>query len=427
MKIILLCLLIVTPYAISSENLRLATYNSKFLSACMNKVRVINYQSVINNLNADVVALQEVRDRYAVERYFPATDWNIIIDDDSRDDMNLTFAIRKGFQYRVDSGNLKNVDKNIDFAFPKSNPNFIDERRVLKLFISYKGKEILLLNHHAKSRYNGRMITDEQRTNAALDLLYYIYQAPTEYVALFGDFNDTPDDRSLNTLERGIDSPMLIENVNGSFLINITEPLTLKEHVSFGLKSLDKTDSIVRLVNPSIPGSRKENIDNFLNDIPARKALYDQILVSPALITLFSQPTAAKIFDDVVGIDGNDDTRASDHLPVYVDFHCPDCDAPKLRITALLPNPLGSDSGNELIKIQNFGNSFQGKIIIQDASLKNEVIEIDLAKQQTIIHKIQSGVTLNNNGDTIRILNKYEELLDEVTYSSSKEQMEIFF
>ena len=57
------------PYAISSENLRLATYNSKFLPACMNKVRVINYQSVINNLNADVVALQEVRDRYAVERY----------------------------------------------------------------------------------------------------------------------------------------------------------------------------------------------------------------------------------------------------------------------------------------------------------------------------------------------------------------------
>ncbi|MEZ9005655.1 hypothetical protein AB6E26_23550, partial [Vibrio splendidus] len=47
-----------------------------------------------------------------------------------------------------------------------------------------------MLNHHAKSRYNGRMITDEQRTNAALDLIDYIYQAPTEYVALLGDFND---------------------------------------------------------------------------------------------------------------------------------------------------------------------------------------------------------------------------------------------
>ncbi|OCH21489.1 hypothetical protein [Aliivibrio sp. 1S128] len=98
--------------------------------------------------------------------------------------------------------------------------------------------------------------------------------------------------------------------------------------------------------------------------------MYDQILVSPALITLFSQPTAAKIFDEVVGIDGNDDTRASDHLPVYVDFHCPDCDAPKLRITALLPNPLDSDSGNELIKIQNFGNSFQEKLSSKMLHLK---------------------------------------------------------
>ncbi len=214
------------------------------------------------------------------------------------------------------------------------------------------------------------MITDEQRTNAALDLIDYIYQAPTEYVALLGDFNDTPDDRSLNTLERGITSPILIENVNGSFLINITEPLTLKAHVSFGLKSLDKTDSIVRLVNPSIPGSRKENIDNFLNDIPARKALYYPILVSPALITLFSQPTAAKIFDEVVGIDGNDDTQASDHLPVYVDFHCSDSDAPKLRITALLSNPLGSDSGNELIQIQNFGIVFKEKLLSKMLHLK---------------------------------------------------------
>ncbi len=107
----------------------------------MNKVHVISYQSVINNLNADVVALQEVRDRYSVERYFPATDWNIIIDDDSTDDMNLAFAIRKGFQYRLDSGNLKCVDKNIDFAFLKSNPKFIDERKVLNYLSRIKVKK----------------------------------------------------------------------------------------------------------------------------------------------------------------------------------------------------------------------------------------------------------------------------------------------
>ncbi|ANN29175.1 Ribosomal protein S2 [Vibrio vulnificus] len=35
----------------------------------MNKVRVINYQETVHRLNADIIALQEVRDRYALERF----------------------------------------------------------------------------------------------------------------------------------------------------------------------------------------------------------------------------------------------------------------------------------------------------------------------------------------------------------------------
>ncbi|HIF9103190.1 TPA: hypothetical protein ACX6QA_000079 [Photobacterium damselae] len=82
----------------------------------MDKTRVINYQMVVERLNADIVALQEVRDRYALERFFPAVKWDVIIDDDSTDDMNLAFAVRKGLIYRLESGQKKNVDKDFDCA-----------------------------------------------------------------------------------------------------------------------------------------------------------------------------------------------------------------------------------------------------------------------------------------------------------------------
>ncbi|ENM3764394.1 endonuclease/exonuclease/phosphatase family protein [Vibrio cholerae] len=411
----------------SSDHLRLATYNSKFLSACMNKVRVINYQETVHKLNADIIALQEVRDRYAVERFFPSDQWNIIIDDESTDDLNLAFVIRKGLDFRLASGNILNADENIDFAFPKSNSHFIDERRVLTLYVTYKNKEIVFLNHHAKSRYNGRSITDEQRTQAALDLIDYINTISTPYIVLLGDFNDTPDDRSLNTLEIGQLSSLHLENNKGTFLVNLTEPLIEHDMVSYGLKSNDVTDSIVKRINPSITGSRQKNLLNIDTELAMEKALYDQILLSASLYVFLGGQLQAKAFDWPIAIQGNEDTRASDHIPIYVDFLCLDCDKPTLKISSLLPNPSGSDKGKETVTIHNIGPDFQGTIILQDSSLAHEVIEINIKKDQMLTHVISSGVTLNNTGDTIRILDRYEEIIDEVTYEKSQEQTEIYF
>lgn len=426
-KYIILLSLFFSFCSFATEDIRLATYNSKFLSACMKKIRVINYQEAVEKLDADVVALQEVRDRFAVERFFATDQWNVIIDDESTDDMNLAFAIRHGIDYRLASANLKNADENSDFAFSKTNSNFIDERRVLKVYITYKGHEVLILNHHAKSRYNGRGITDEQRTQSSLDLIEYISQVSTPYVALLGDFNDTPDDRSLNTLENGSLSPREKENRIGTFLVNLTEPLAAEDRVSFGLKSLDTTNSIIKRVESSIAGSRQQNLDNFKSDTPVVKALYDQILVTKELKSLFHSSAMARTFDWLEGTRGNEDTRASDHIPIVVNFNCPDCDKPSLKIKSLLPNPSGSDSGQETITIYNAGSDFDGQIIIQDASLNNEVVALTLPYNQTITHTVKSGVTLNNSGDTIRLLNRYEFTLDEVTYSSSKTQTEIHF
>ncbi len=40
-------------------------------------------------------------------------------------------------------------------------------------------------------------------------------------------------------------------------------------------------------------------------------------------------------------------------IPIsQVDFDCPNCDTPYLKIESLLPGPIGIDSGNETIKLK---------------------------------------------------------------------------
>lgn len=59
--------LIFLPTISFSDSLRIASYNSNYLSACVNYVRKEAFQSTVNLLNADVIAFQEVRDRSALE------------------------------------------------------------------------------------------------------------------------------------------------------------------------------------------------------------------------------------------------------------------------------------------------------------------------------------------------------------------------
>ena len=57
---------------------------------------------------------------------------------------------------------------------------------------------------------------------------------------LVGDFNDNPDDRSLNILETGDpNAPGGPEGIDGPFLSNLTEPLMAAGHVSHGKGPVD--------------------------------------------------------------------------------------------------------------------------------------------------------------------------------------------
>lgn len=421
-------LLLPSVHATPVSPLTVATYNSKFLSACMPKARQKHFHEVIRHLKGvDVVALQEVRDRSAAEYYFKPDSWTVIIDDDSTDDMNLAYAVRKGLTYTLDSGNLINADSQRDFAFSSDNQNFIDSRRLLKINISTEFGYVTVLNHHAKSRYNGRAVTDQQRLDAAMDIIDYIDHSPNKRVILLGDFNDTPDDASANTLELGRLSARELENSNDSYLINLTEPLAAEDKVSYGLKSNAITDSYFQKVDPVVAGSRQTNLENFDSDVANSHGLYDQIFISTELAELYGNKSFTRIFEHTSAILGNQDTRASDHVPVLTSLGLTGHAKPEITITAILPNPIGTDFQNETITLRNNGPAFQGGLILRDASNSTSVLEVNLPSLSELTITIPFGVTLNNSGDNIFLFDEYEQGLDSVTYSSCKEGIEITF
>lgn len=315
--------LIFLPAMSFSDSLRIASYNSNYLSACVNYARKEAFQSTVNLLNADVIAFQEVRDRSALELFFPAEQWHIIIDNESTDDQNLAYVIRKGVDYSLISGSIHNAEKE-DFLFTSSS-NFPDKRDVLTLIVRerYLGtdRELLILNHHAKSRYGGRESTEPTRIAASLEIVKWIKSQDLKDIVVLGDFNDTPDDASVNTLEMGINSVLEMENSIGSLLINLSEPLVLEDYVSYGLNSRSLTADKVS-VNPVDIGSRFRNFTEFSDDINVGKAMYDQILVSPTLLPALTN-VSHDIFSNPVAVLGNSSTRASDHIPIYVDLFTP--------------------------------------------------------------------------------------------------------
>lgn len=380
--------------------LTVATYNTKYLSACVNYKRSEAFQTVVDHLRVDVVALQEVRDRSALELFFPTETWAIVFEDASTDDQNLAFAVRRHTEYRLLSGNREQA-ASADFLFPGSKL-FTDRRDVLAMVIrdDTLGGEVLLLNHHAKSRYGGRRITETVRTEQALAIVDWIANSPfRDRVILLGDFNDTPDDLSVNSLEAGSLASQLVENVPGPFLVNLAEPLLFDDRVSYGLNSRDVQDQDRRLIESSVPGSRQANLDAFAHDIEVSKALYDQVLVSPRLVDQVSA-RSAQLYPFAHAVVGNSDTRASDHIPVVVAFA-----KPPLTIEGVLPDPVGHDHNKESIVIGNPHPERADRTIrLRDESGHwfTQSISVPGLGTATVI-PTGSAFSLNNSGDTLEL------------------------
>lgn len=414
-----LCVLLCLCTPVHADTLRIASYNVKYLSACVNYVRKEALQSTFESLDADIIAFQEVRNRQALEYYFDTEYWNVVIDDQSTDDQKLAFVVRDGIEYRLASGNDLDAAES-DFLFPDST-FFPDDRDVLRLFISVPelNGEIEILNHHAKSRYNGRVYSETRRIEASAQIVEYLRdQSESPYVVVLGDLNDNPDDASINTLELGYRTDRSMENSPGHFLVNLAEPLLKEDIVSYGLNSRNAKDGEV---DPVIAGSRDDNYLNYSDEHEVTKALYDQILVTPNLAHS-SQLPHMELINDSVAVKGNRDTRASDHVPIYVDLFDIEGYSERLKITGVLPNPAGYDHNREQVEItSSLGYRFSDSVALRDEAGTRYEFELQISGEtsQRII-PVSTRFSLNNDGDQIDLLIG-EDVIDTFSYQSSDE------
>lgn len=304
--------------------LRIATYNVQNFTeeAVSMGNRIENLKKVVNELNADIIGLQEISNRNAMELVFSPKEWSLIIDDQSRDKQNTAFAVRKyikvlGYKDNLDAddGNFLAPEKQYDQEFPLRRDGLVAEVKPLG-----SDSSVVLVNVHAKSRVGGRHENDNRREGHSRVI---VEKLKTKYknknVVVLGDFNDSPDDRSLNILETGDINVAAGDNDGqGKFMINTCEPLWAANMVSHGAK-IDRLDKTTGLLNNVFNTARKRNNDLRGTGTNTGPILFDQILVTwnmaPSLIN-----RSANIFTKPVALDGIGYARPSDHLPVYIEI-----------------------------------------------------------------------------------------------------------
>jgi len=239
-----LSLLLVTSLAVATwmaqaeTRVRVADYNIRFLSVAdlqSKPQRRQRLQTVIQQLNADIIGLQEIQDRAALELIFDKNIWSILIDDDSPDAQDLAIVVKSPLKFKA--GQDLDAD-DADFLFPGATFEnlFRNRRDVLVGSVEIPGEteHLHVMVVHEKSRLGGRAATDPIREGAARALVQKLdLDFDDKRFVLLGDFNDNPDDRSLNILETGdINAQGGSEEDDGPFLVNPAERLVAQDQVS---------------------------------------------------------------------------------------------------------------------------------------------------------------------------------------------------
>lgn len=106
--------------------------------------------------------------------------------------------------------------------------------------------------------------------------------------------------------------------------------------------------------------------------------------------------------------------------------------AKNLRISSLLPNPVGDEAQLEAATIQNIGDEKVDLTGWRLRDLAGNFWNLDLlgslhpGENELILRRGQS-MALNNDGDTVELLNPNNQVVDTVTYSDTREDVPIFF
>jgi len=435
MLIALACALVSASTAQAERTIRVATYNIFFLHANIKPARAANIRQVIEELDADVIGLQEIKDREALELIFPPATWDLVIDDDSNDEQDLAVAVRRPLRALAMDGSPHDLDADDqDFLFSDADESrFPNRRDLLCVRVDLpEGDDLYIMVQHAKSRLGGRAVTDPRREAAAEAIINKLEEQFDErnYV-LLGDFNDNGDDRSLNILETGDpDATGGMEQIDGPFLVNLTEALLANDHVSHGL---GEGDIDGEELNTRRIGSRERNDSNRGNNVNTGAILFDQLLI-PVRMQASYVEDSARIFNRAIARKGIDpkQTAASDHVPVYADFEFdsgsgggvpsqPPATAAHARISAVLPNPDGVDEGHETVKIRNVGDD---PVSLEDWRLRDRAqrtfrlsgeLMPGMEREFTL-----SGLALNNDGDDLVLVDREGTVVHRVSYTKSQ-------
>jgi len=415
--------------ALADATVRVATYNIKFLSTEVGTQgdRLDKLRTVVAALDADIVGLQEIDDRAALALLFDPAEWSLVIDDDSGLRQDLAVAVRRPLVPVDVPADLDADDAQFLFPDEADDAAFPARRDVLAVAVRVPGaaRELSVLVVHAKSRFGGRSATDARRELAARMLVQRLERDYDERdFVLLGDFNDNPDDRSLNILETGDpDAPGGREDLPGAFLVNLTEPFCARDEVSHGLRS-NAIDAATGRIDVVSPDSRRLNdvsrgMDAFHEDV-----LFDQILV-PARLAGRCVPGSVAILDDPAAVLGNDETRASDHLPVRADLSLAGEVAiagGTVVIAAVLPDPEGADARHEQVVLRNLTAAtvdLAGWRLVDRADNTFALGDTIGAGQDLTILLSPHTLPLNNGGDRVQLLDAGGTERDRITYDAA--------
>ncbi len=319
--------LLIAVLSASAQEIRVATYNIFFLDETIIAERKQHLQEVMRALNADVIGFQEINSPAGLRNILPEN-YEVAMLDDPDETQELGLAVRPPL--KITSFRAVFPDTVHDDAFPGG-------RDLLQVNVSGHGNDFVFLVHHAKSRYGGRIETDFQRIAASKLIMDHIKsKLQNQNVVVMGDFNDNPDDRSLNILEFGdANASGGIDSRDDTFLFNTTENLLDKNYCSYGYNYLFDTIARSDTFNLMIEGSRAENNKwrdqphDFMKDVKIKTILYDQILVS---LNLKAKVIGMGVFNRTVAIAGKSSRiemidgklryterhdLASDHVPVW--------------------------------------------------------------------------------------------------------------
>ena len=256
------------------------------------------------------------------------------------------------------------------------------------------------------------------------------------HTILLGDWNIRPDQSSGRLRLRDL----MVPNAGS----NLMRVLTV-ENIPPDLDGWDMLEDagVVRSLPGVIPFTHfnANTLDTFL----------DHIAISSTLDEAFGHPITVLLEDGSTDIRPGIEiaypqvpeavySQLTDHLPVIVTLRTGGVASPAqpgvltLDITAATPNPIGSDYDGESVRLTNrsavtislYGWQIGDSTPEQTWSLTSGDGVIGPGQSVTVIRGGRN-MALNNNGDTIRLINPVGQVIDTETYDSAASGQVIMF